>query len=326
MKIVNELNLDQFEEFDSPISVTGMLGRLREERNEGENNVKYTQWSQLSDGKLVPALSTRSRIKAGIYELSFSHQHDNIVLNPKPLNTDELYLLPSKEITEITEDIKTFWKSKEIFKKYKYVHKRGILLYGEPGCGKSGILQICMNTVINEMDGFVINIKNDEDIDLYVKYISTIRQIEPDRPLVVILEDIDSIVSEDKYSTSQVLNVLDGIKQIDNVVYIATTNYPEKLEERVSSRPSRFDRRYEIDFPSADIRRVYLENKLGADHKDIAYIVKNTEGMSLAHLKEVVISTVVFGNTLEEAFTALGELKTRPKIKGKQKPMGFGNK
>jgi predicted ATPase len=35
-------------------------------------------------------------------------------------------------------DLKEFWNKRTTYLKYKLVHKRGILLYGDPGCGKSG--------------------------------------------------------------------------------------------------------------------------------------------------------------------------------------------
>jgi SpoVK/Ycf46/Vps4 family AAA+-type ATPase len=199
-------------------------------------------------------------------------------------------------------------------------------MYGEPGCGKSGIIQILANMLM-ELNGIVINIKSQNDIDYFIEFIPTFRKIEPTRPLVVILEDIDSLAGEDRYSTSQLLNILDGVKQIEGVVYIATTNYPEKLQERVTNRPSRFDRRYKIELPNEEIRRAYITNKLNEDDLakiDIDEWVKRTDGMSLSHLKEVVVSVIVMGRTFEETMASLEELKKAPKVK-ETKKMGFGS-
>jgi SpoVK/Ycf46/Vps4 family AAA+-type ATPase len=227
---------------------------------------------------------------------------------------------------DILKDIENFWTREEIYRKYNFVHKRGILMYGEPGCGKSGIIQILANKLM-ELNGIVINIKSQQDIDYFIDFIPTFRKIEPTRPLVVILEDIDALAGEDRYSTSQLLNILDGVKQIDGVVYIATTNYPEKLQERMTNRPSRFDRRYKIELPSDEIRRAYITHKL--NDEDLAQIdieewIKRTGGMSLSHLKEVVVSVIVMGRTFEETMDSLEELKKAPKVKEK-KTVGFGN-
>jgi SpoVK/Ycf46/Vps4 family AAA+-type ATPase len=236
-----------------------------------------------------------------------------------------LYHLPSYEIKDILEDIDNFWNRIDKYKKYNFVHKRGILMYGEPGCGKSGIIQLLSKQII-ERGGIVINIKDEEDVEMFTKFIPTFRKIEPNRPLVVLLEDIESLAGESRNQTSRLLNILDGVKQIEGVVYIATTNYPEKLQERITNRPSRFDRRYKVELPNEDIRRAYIQHKLNDDdlkNIDIEEWIKKTEGMSLSHLKEVVISVIVMGRSFEETMDNLEGLKKSPIIKGTGR-VGFG--
>jgi SpoVK/Ycf46/Vps4 family AAA+-type ATPase len=198
-------------------------------------------------------------------------------------------------------------------------------MYGEPGCGKSGIIQLISKQLI-ENDGIIINVKDQEDIDYFIDFISTFRKIEKERPLIVILEDIDSIAGENSHSTSRLLNILDGVKQIEDVVYIATTNYPEKLQDRITNRPSRFDRRYKVELPNEEIRRAYIQHKLTEDdikNINIEEWVERTDGMSLSHLKEVVISTIVMGREFEEVMDNLEGLKRAPSVRGSGK-MGFG--
>ena len=177
-----------------------------------------------------------------------------------------------------------------------------------------------------EKDGIVINVKDEDDVESFTKFIPTFRKIEPVRPLVVILEDIDSIAGENRHQTSRLLNILDGVKQIENVVYIATTNYPEKLQERITNRPSRFDRRYRVELPNEEIREAYIKHKLSDD--DLAKInirewIAKTEGMSLSHLKEVVVSTIVMGRSFEETMENLEGMKKTPSVK-KIGDIGFG--
>jgi SpoVK/Ycf46/Vps4 family AAA+-type ATPase len=191
-------------------------------------------------------------------------------------------------------------------------------MYGEPGCGKSGIIQLISKQLI-ENDGIILNIKDGEDVEYFIDFIATFRKIEKTRPLIVLLEDIDSIAGENNHSTSKLLNILDGVKQIEDVVYIATTNYPEKLQERITNRPSRFDRRYKVELPNEEIRRAYILHKLTDDdlkNIDIDMWVDRTEGMSLSHLKEVIISTIVMGRDYEDVMENLEGLKKAPLIKG----------
>lgn len=295
------------------------------DRKEEEKIKGLCQWSFNDEGMFIPANNTLPSLDSGFYEIK---NHHNYGLHLQKIKTisEELFLLPSPEIENIIEDIKKFWSEKENFKKYKYTHKRGILLHGDPGGGKSGIIQLCIRYVIKEMDGIVINIKDQGQVEYFDEFIQTFRKIEPNRPLVVVMEDLDALTGEDKYITSKLLNILDGIKQIDGVVYLASTNYPEKLEERISNRPSRFDRRYRIDAPSAEIRESYLRSKLNPEDLekiDINRWIKDSEGFSLAHLKEVVISVFVLGNTYEYSIQHLKEMGVRPKNKGKSGGIGF---
>ena len=285
--------------------------------------IDFYQWSINGDGTFMPSPETTKELSPGLYDPHYSNRMGEWGLRRQRINTDELYELPTKEIAVILSDLKSFWKKKDVYKKYKLIHKRGILLYGDPGCVKSGILQLCMKHIINDLSGLVINLKDDESVRGYMDLIPKLRQIEPERPLVVIIEDIDAIAGDSNYVTSQLLNLLDGVKQIENVVYIATTNYPEKLAERITNRPSRFDRRYYVSPPTKEVRMSYLKNKIGDDSDiDFDKWVKDTEGMSMSHLKELFISVFLLDNKYEDAIDHLRELKKSPRIK-KQKTLGF---
>jgi predicted AAA+ superfamily ATPase len=300
---------------------------IRTDRYEEEKPVSNspTCWGTLQDEEFTPAFTSVPKVPAGIYEVVWNRQLNQHTLKKQPFKTDELYQLPSYEIMDILRDIQNFWDRKDKYKEYNFVHKRGILMYGEPGCGKSGIIQLIAKQLI-ENDGIIINIKDQDDVDYFMDFISTFRKIEPNRPLIVLLEDIDSIAGENSHSTSRLLNILDGVKQIEDVVYIATTNYPEKLQDRITNRPSRFDRRYKVELPNDEIREAYIRHKLtdeDIENVDIKEWVKRTEGMSLSHLKEVVISTIVMGREFEEVMENLEGLKKTPSIKGSGK-VGFG--
>jgi predicted AAA+ superfamily ATPase len=311
--------LSELEEIDQPLIA------LNDTIDEKVDTDIPSCWSQLKDEEFLPAYVTTPKVPAGIYEIVWNHSQQTYALKKQPFKTDELYHLPSPEITDILEDIDSFWNRIDIYKKYNFVHKRGILMYGEPGCGKSGIIQL-LSKLIMDKDGIVINVKDEDDVESFTKFIPTFRKIEPVRPLVVILEDIDSIAGENRHQTSRLLNILDGVKQIENVVYIATTNYPEKLQERITNRPSRFDRRYRVELPNEEIREAYIKHKLNDD--DLAKInirewITKTEGMSLSHLKEVVVSTIVMGRSFEETMENLEGMKKTPSVK-KVGDIGFG--
>lgn len=275
-------------------------------------------WSLLKGDEYIAAFPTVPQIASGLYEIKWNASMQTHTLKKQPMNVDELYELPSAEIKSILEDIECFWERRETYRAYNFVHKRGILLYGDPGCGKSGIIQLCIKHIIEKKNGIVINIKDEDEIRYFSEFITTMKTIEPTRPLIVILEDIDSLAGEDQYSTTKLLNILDGIKQIENVVYIATTNYPEKLQERITNRPARFDRRYQVEMPTKEVREAYIKSKLTPEDLDRINLeewIQLTDNMSLSHLKELIISVIVMGKTFEESIKHLGDLKNAPRIK-----------
>jgi hypothetical protein len=301
---------------EEPIDLTLTEEIVRETKSAND----YSQWAVHKGNKFSPTTETVKGVPPGFYEVGLDSQI-GYYLQKKAVNTDELYQLPSEELTDIIEDIYKFWNQADRYKEYGFLHKRGILLYGDPGMGKSGIIQLITKHLVSTMQGIVVNITNGDQIEWYGELITSFRQIEPTRPIIVILEDIDGIAGEGNWTTSMLLNILDGVKQIDNVVYIATTNYPEKLEERITNRPSRFDRRYEIEPPTSEVRRAYFINKLTDSDLaaiDIEQWIKDTSGMSMAHLRELVISVIAMGNSFESTMNRLNGLKKKPVTKSKK--------
>jgi SpoVK/Ycf46/Vps4 family AAA+-type ATPase len=95
---------------------------------------------------------------------------------------------------------------------------------------------------------------------------------------------------------------------LENVVYIATTNYIEKLKERIINRPSRFDRRIYVPFLDFDDRVFFFNNKLKPEDLkkiDVNKWAEDTEGMSIAHLAELIKSVLIFGSDYDEIIQTL---------------------
>jgi SpoVK/Ycf46/Vps4 family AAA+-type ATPase len=135
------------------------------------------------------------------------------------------------------------------------------------------------------------------------------RKIEPDRQVLVIIEDIDALI--EMYRESDFLNMLDGEAQLQNVVYVATTNYPEKLDKRFKDRPSRFDTIRKIDMPSEAARGTYLKVKLpNVTEEVLEDFVLNSKGYSIAYLRELIVLTQCFKMSSKLAFERLDNMKT----------------
>jgi hypothetical protein len=200
----------------------------------------------------------------------------------------------------LKKDIYGFFASETVYKELAIPWKRGLIMYGPPGNGKTITIKVVMKTCGNM--GFT---------PLYVKSFQSYKGEEGamadvfDKarqlsPCVVVLEDLDSLIND--HNRSFFLNQLDGLESNDGLLVIGTTNHFERLDPGLSSRPSRFDRKYLFDDPDREARVLYAKYWQGKlkDNKDISYpdslvdeIVDSTEKFSFAYLKEAFVSSLV---------------------------------
>jgi SpoVK/Ycf46/Vps4 family AAA+-type ATPase len=184
-----------------------------------------------------------------------------------------------------------------------FLHRRGYLLYGKQGCGKSSLIhQIVSRLVASGNVAFFC-----ECPAAFVNCLLRFREVEPDRPLVCVFEDIDAIIK--LYGDGDLLQWLDGNTQVNRAVNIASTNYPERLDRRILARPRRFDRILRIEAPDDRVRSAFFARKLSEQtREERARWVKLSEGLPFAALAELVISVQCMGNGLEESAALLRAL------------------
>lgn len=252
-----------------------------------------------------PCEKATKELPPGHYSIRVSNER-GIFFAKKDIASDELMILPDTASDDVISSIESFWTKKERYKAFKFLWKRGILLYGPPGSGKTCTVQIVANKIV-EQNGLAIYVSNPQ---LTIQGLDLLRYIEPDRPVVVVLEDIDAII--EKWGEAELLSLLDGEFQVDNAVFLATTNYPEQLDDRIKNRPSRFDIVRKIDMPSDEARKVYLSIKnprLKDNLEDLDKWVRDTKDFSIAHMKELIISIECLELPYEECVERLRKMR-----------------
>lgn len=275
--------------------------------------VKFTQYV-MKEGHYMPMQDTIKKLPAGYYKPDKNNYTGEMYVTPKEIVLPTLYDLPNDMHKKIIDDIKRFWESEERYKKFGNVYKRNILLYSVPGNGKTSLINLLAQDLIKNYDGIVITIDDENSLELYPKVMQRIRQIEPERKVITVIEDFERLIKKD-YLSALLLQILDGAEQFNNVVTIATTNYPENIGEQYTSRPSRFNIKVEYKKPNAEVRRFYITKKLtDADieitdtvKEDIERYVKKTKGFTFDFVKEVVQGIYVEGISEEEIFNRLNE-------------------
>jgi len=296
------------------------IGRSKPSRNqsyddggwdEDDMNVSgLNQWSTI-DGKIfIPTTLTKKSLVPGFYEVRMNPSK-GLYFQKIPTKGENLLRFPDSNVDKIIKEIESFWSREDLFKHYGLTYKRGIILWGVPGGGKSSCIHQISEDVINR-NGVVIKFGVPE---IFKEGIRSFREIQPETPCVVLMEDIDATL--EMYNESEILNIIDGVDDCHKTIFLATTNYPENLGERIMNRPSRFDKRFEIGTPDKESRKLYFEYLLKNNEKseipdsvkdmkiNIDKWVEDTDNYTIAHLKELFIAVVILGDSYDNAIETL---------------------
>jgi hypothetical protein len=292
---------------EAPVDIKAQVdietGQPVEENDEDRKAEGFIQWMTSDDRIFSPASKNVKKLKPGFYEIGSTMQ--GLYFEKVTLTTEDLVEFPETTSQVVIDEIEKFWEEEKKFRQNKLAYKRGILLYGPPGSGKTCTIKMILDNIVKR-GGIAVKF---DDVNMFKSGMRVLRRIQEDTPVVALMEDVDSILRYN--SESEVINILDGMNGVDKVVYLATTNYPEKLGSRIMNRPSRFDRRYFIGMPNAESRKIYLSKKLQGKDQNVEKWVSDTEGMSIAHLKELVVAVTILDNEYDESVNILRDMKKK---------------
>lgn len=171
------------------------------------------------------------------------------------LNADVQKLVDTTLMTPIR-------KTKEC-RKHKIPLKRGILLYGPFGTGKTLTALVTAKEAIQHGWTYVMV----DDVKALAATLEFARQFQP---CVVFAEDIDRVVDKKRSdAANDIVNTIDGaVGKHDEVITVLTTNHIEKLPP-VMLRPGRLDAIVPINLPDKTaaerLVRIYCGDLLAAD-------------------------------------------------------------
>jgi hypothetical protein len=175
--------------------------------------------------------------------------------------------------------------------------KRGLLLHGAPGTGKT----LTAMYLASQMSGRTVLVLTGRGVGLIERSCALARMLQPS---IVILEDVDLVAEERTRSTAsctvllfELLNQMDGLAEDADVVFLLTTNRPDILEPALASRPGRIDQAIEVPLPDEGCRRKLFElygRGLVLRLENREQFIERTKGASAAFIKELMRKAALF--------------------------------
>ena len=213
-----------------------------------------------------------------------------LAFHPRPQLTREELILPGGLLDGIERQIVGVARHREALLGFGQHLKRGVLLYGEPGVGKTHTVRY----LISSLPELTVLILSGGALRFIREACSVARSLQPS---LLVIEDVDLIAEERGMHPGaspllfQLLNEMDGLGDDIDVTFLLTTNRVDVLEPALASRPGRIDHAAEIPLPDAEGRRRLLalyQGGLTLELADPERLLERTEGVTASFLKELL--------------------------------------
>ena len=212
-------------------------------------------------------------------------------LSLSPKSWEDLILDPVLK-NEIEANTVGFLNRRAKLATYGIPPRRGVILVGEPGTGKTLISKILMN----RSPGITCLVAHQSGLE-HSRYIYELYNLAEDlKPSIVFIEDIDLVGEKRGEGLFSLLSALDGVEECRDIVTVASTNFLEVIDKALTERPARFDRIIQLPPPSLEQRKELirsLSQKIPMDENIQDYLARRTERYTPAQVQEAAYSLVI---------------------------------
>lgn len=224
-----------------------------------------------------------------------------------PPRSLESVVLPESFKEDVVADLRRFQSQRDFYQRLGMPYRRGYAFEGPPGTGKTSLVRALASEF--KLNLYQVNLRSQvlDDQELLLR----LGEVPPGS--VILFEDVDCLVAgrEDKdvkgVTLSGLLNGLDGVASQEDVIYVFTTNFYDRLDPALV-RPGRIDRRFHFDlaepgqvmtlfrrfFPGCDPQAVALA--YGDERKSMAWV----QGVLQQHQDDLSGALSVLRNSNKE--------------------------
>jgi len=210
--------------------------------------------------------------RVNLFEYNPEHQHwqHRGVCRARPMDS---VVMDEQRKKQLVDDVNDFLdkETRRWYRKHGIPHKRGYLLFGTPGAGKSSIIQALAGSI--EYNICYVHPTHPKMSDAKLRH--CVNEAPPCS--LLIFEDVDAIFDKDRkplvmnalLTFSGLLNALDGVGRANGQIFVLTTNYRERLDSALI-RNGRVD--VHIEFTDADDGQIHamFERFYPGDTKNLA--------------------------------------------------------
>jgi cell division protease FtsH len=252
-----------------------------------------------------------------VLELRERHFHDDegapLTIHTLPAIAREQIVLPAGVLERIERTTFGMSRHAERLRASGRHMRRGLLLHGPPGVGKT----LTAMYLATQMPDRTVVLLTGAGLGTVTASVDLATALAP---AIVILEDVDLVAMERSEESTNVilfelLNAMDGLDADHDVLFVLTTNAPQRLEPALAARPGRIDQAVELALPDAEGRRRLLALygaglQLSLDGADD--LIDDLAGSSPAFIRELLRrSALVAAEESDEDPLRVGERHLR---------------